>query len=126
MKTAVQKNMDLVKQVILLRKDLKMGAGKAAAQASHASLLSYLSVAKKYPEIAEMWLTEGQTKIVLKLKDEKEAGWVKSELRKKKIPFEAVKDAGRTQVPPGTETVIGIGPYYAKDIDKITGKLPLF
>jgi PTH2 family peptidyl-tRNA hydrolase len=115
-----------IKQVILVRKDLKMGAGKAAAQASHASLLGYLETVGEYPEIAETWLFEGQTKIILKIKDEKEASEIKKKLRAAKIPFKAVKDAGQTQVPPGTETAIGIGPYYEKEIDKITGELPLF
>ncbi len=116
----------LIKQVILVRKDLKMGVGKVAAQASHASLSSYLEVNRLYPAVAEKWLSEGQTKIVLKVNDEKEAEEVKRKLREAKIPFKAVKDAGQTQVPPGTETAIGVGPYYEKEIDKVTGEMGLF
>ncbi len=115
-----------IKQVILIRKDLNMGAGKIAAQASHASILGYLEVNRLYPAIAEKWLSEGQTKIVLRIADEKEADGVKKKLRDAKIPFKTVKDAGQTQVAPGTETAIGIGPYYEKDIDGITGKMRLF
>ena len=36
-----------------------------------------------------------------------------------------VTDAGHTEIPPGTETVVGIGPGPRGDIDKITGDLPL-
>ena len=36
-----------------------------------------------------------------------------------------VKDAGHTEIPPGTETVVGIGPGSRREIDKITGDLPL-
>ncbi len=99
MKIGVATKRGVIKQVILVRKDLKMGPGKVAAQASHASLLSYLETARSHPDIR---------------------------LKTAKIPFKAVKDAGYTQVPPGTETAIGIGPYYSKEIDKITGDLPLF
>ncbi len=62
----------MYKQAIVVRADLKMGKGKLAAQASHASLAAYNLVRKKYPEIAERWLNEGQKKIVLKVKDESE------------------------------------------------------
>ena len=36
-----------------------------------------------------------------------------------------VKDAGHTEIPPGTVTVVGIGPGPRSDIDKITGQLSL-
>jgi PTH2 family peptidyl-tRNA hydrolase len=114
-----------IKQVILIIKNLDMGTGKIAAQASHASLESYLETMKTDQNIASKWLEEGQTKIVLKVKDQTEAASIKKKLREAGIPFKAVKDAGQTQVPPGTETAIGIGPYYETELDKITGDLPL-
>jgi len=36
-----------------------------------------------------------------------------------------VKDAGHTEIPPGTVTVVGIGPGPRSEIDKITGDLQL-
>lgn len=114
-----------IKQVILIRKDLKMGSGKIAAQASHASLSSYLETERTHPEVAKIWMAEGQTKIVLKIKDENEAEGIKIKLKAARIPFKAIRDAGQTQVAPGTETAIGIGPYYEDEIDKITGDLAL-
>ena len=114
-----------IKQVIVIRKDLKMGTGKIAAQASHASLASYLETLKTHPDLVKAWASEGQTKVVLKIKSQEEAEELKKKLKVANIPFKAIRDAGQTQVPPGTETAIGIGPYYIKDIDKITGELGL-
>ena len=36
-----------------------------------------------------------------------------------------VQDAGRTEVEPGTKTVLAIGPDLNSKIDEITGKLKL-
>jgi len=111
----------MLKQVILVRKDLKMGLGKAVAQACHASLGSALKCNRK---IIEKWMKEGGKKVVLKaslqeiLEAEKKA-------RKAKIPSFLVVDAGLTQLEPGTVTALGIGPHEEEKIDKITGKLKL-
>ena len=114
-----------IKQVIIIRKDLKMGTGKIAAQASHASLMSYMETEKKHKDVVESWLSEGGTKVVVKVNTIEEFEDMKKKLRAAGLPFKVVKDAGQTQIPPGTETAIGIGPYYTADIDKITGKLSL-
>ncbi|GAH46165.1 unnamed protein product, partial [marine sediment metagenome] len=45
-------------------------------------------------------------------------------IKGKKLCF-LVRDAGLTQLAPGTTTALGIGPISSKDIDKITGDLPL-
>ena len=36
-----------------------------------------------------------------------------------------IKDAGHTEIPPGTITVVGLGPGIRSDIDSITSSLPL-
>ncbi|MCL4391572.1 MAG: peptidyl-tRNA hydrolase Pth2 [Candidatus Parvarchaeota archaeon] len=121
----MEKSKKEIKQVIILRKDLGMGNGKMIAQGSHASLMSFLRAKKLYPEIAETWIREGETKIVLKTNKPEEFNEIKKKLERSGMPFETVKDAGQTQVPPGSETAIGIGPYYSDEIDKITAKLKL-
>ncbi len=121
MRTSAKK----LKQVLIIRRDLDMGWGKVVAQASHASLMAFMAVSSKYPEIADRWMEEGETKIVLKTKGEEEFEDIKKKLRSAGLPFKVVKDAGQTQVTPGTETAIGVGPYYENELDKVTGKLKL-
>jgi PTH2 family peptidyl-tRNA hydrolase len=115
----------MYKQAIVVRADLKMGKGKIASQCSHASLASYNLVRKKYPEIAEKWEQEGQKKIVLKVKDLDELMYYFQLAIDKCIPCELIRDAGYTQVEPGTVTCFGAGPWDEKEIDKIFGKLKL-
>lgn len=111
----------MLKQVILIRKDLKMGRGKAVAQGCHASVGSALKCDKK---VLSDWIGEGGKKVVLKaeLKEIEEA-WKKA--RKAGIPSFLVMDAGLTQLEPGTVTALAIGPAEESKVDKITGKLKL-
>ena len=112
----------MYKQVILVRKDLKIGTGKVAAQVAHAALGSMRKVS---PEIVRKWESEGSKKVVLKVKDLKELKDLEIKVRKEKIPYFVVKDAGLTQVKASTVTALGIGPIEDKKIDKLTRKLKL-
>lgn len=109
------------KQVIVIRSDLKMSGGKAAAQAAHASV-SALEKANKQAVAA--WKKEGQKKVVLKASLE-ELMDIRDKCAKAKIPSALVADAGLTEVPSGTVTALGIGPDKEEKIDRITGSLPL-
>ena len=111
-----------LKQVILIRHDLKLPTGKACAQAAHASVDAVL---KTPPEIIKKWRTEGMAKIALKVKDEKELIKFFQMAKDDGIPVSLITDAGRTVVAPGTKTCAGIGPADEKKIDSITGSLPL-
>ena len=112
----------MLKQVIIVRKDLEWGKGKLAAHVAHASLEAALQVEK---EILEKWRKEGAKKVVLKVKDLKELERIEKKLREKKIKYVKISDAGLTQLEKGTITCIGIGPIEEKVIDKITGRLKL-
>jgi PTH2 family peptidyl-tRNA hydrolase len=46
-------------------------------------------------------------------------------LESDKILYFVVKDAGLTQLTPGTTTAVGIGPVESSRINKITGDLKL-
>lgn len=46
---------------------------------------------------------------------------IQTEAHARGIPTCLIQDAGRTQIPPGTTTVLGMGPFYASDIDDLTG-----
>ncbi len=113
----------MYKQVIILRKDLKLGVGKLVAQALHASIGSIKKVDKK---TVEEWENEGSKKIVLKVKDLKEIREIYKKIKASKLPSFLVRDAGLTQLKKGTVTALGIGPVKEKDVDRITGKLKLF
>jgi PTH2 family peptidyl-tRNA hydrolase len=116
---------DEYKQVILVRTDLKMGTGKKCAQSCHASLTSADLVRVKNKEVWKRWKNEGQKKVILKISGMEELREIVSKLEKNKIPFFLVRDAGLTQLPPGTTTALGIGPALSKTLDKITGDLKL-
>jgi len=113
----------MYKQVLVVRKDLKMGIGKAIAHACHASLDAALKADKK---ILEDWQKEGAKKIVVKVNSLKEMQDIEKKAKKEKILHVVIKDAGLTQLKRGTVTVLGIGPAKEKPVDKITGKLKLY
>jgi PTH2 family peptidyl-tRNA hydrolase len=110
------------KQSIVLRGDLKLTKGKAAAQAAHASLLSYERAAMW---VKKGWKKQGQKKVVLKVNSLEELHKLKAEADKRRLPSAIIKDAGLTEIPPGTVTAIGIGPASAEQIDRITKHLKL-
>lgn len=114
-----------LKQVIIVRKDIKMQTGKLAAQVAHASLMSYLETDKKDKKIAKEWIDTGEKKIVLKVENEEALRKLYEAFKYKQIPCALVSDAGLTQLPPGTVTALGIGPWHSKDLNPITSALKL-
>uniref|UniRef100_A0A7C4W411 Peptidyl-tRNA hydrolase n=1 Tax=Geoglobus ahangari TaxID=113653 RepID=A0A7C4W411_9EURY len=110
------------KQVIVIRDDLNLSRGKLAVQVAHASIMGY-ELAD--PEEREKWKMEGQKKIVLKVKNLEELMNVFERAKKEGLPTAYIKDAGLTEVKPGTITAVVIGPAPSKRVDKITGSLPL-
>ncbi|MCL4389595.1 MAG: peptidyl-tRNA hydrolase Pth2 [Candidatus Marsarchaeota archaeon] len=117
---------DEVKQVIIIRADLDMGKGKTVAQGAHASVLSYMEAERINNLVAKEWVESGQKKIVLKLPDEESIRKLYEAFKFKKVPCALVNDAGLTQLPPGTITALGIGPWKSDEIDIFTSKLKLF
>ena len=117
---------DEIKQAIIIRSDIEMSRGKAAAQAAHASLMGYFEVEKADKKIAKEWLDTGEKKIVLKVGDEEALIKLYKAFEFKRVPCALVSDAGLTQLPPGTKTALGIGPWIASEIDQFTKGLKLF
>lgn len=113
------------KQVIVFRSDLKMGKGKIAAQAGHAAVSAAEEARKRHRVWWEAWLFEGQRKIAVKVKDEKELSELESAAKDLGLPNALIVDRGLTQVPEGTVTCLGIGPAPEGLVDKLTGKLRL-
>ena len=112
------------KQVILIRTDMKMQKGNIGAQCAHASVGALEKAKSRNPEWVQAWKETGQMKIVLKVESEKELLEWKS-LLEKKFPVALIRDAGHTQIEPGSLTALGIGPCPEKEIDKFTQKLKL-
>jgi len=106
-----------MKQVIIFRSDLKIGKGKMAAHAAHAGITGYERVMSKKPSVVKEWLSEGQKKIVLKVENEHEMIELYERI-KRNVPAELIRDAGHTQVEPGTLICLVIGPWEDKEIDK--------
>ena len=111
-----------LKQVILIREDLQLSKGKTAAQASHASVECLL---RSHNDLIDDWRAQGMKKIVLKVKDKEELIKYKEAAEKANLTVCIIKDAGHTEVKPGTMTCIGIGPDKESKIDKVTGDLPV-
>ena len=114
--------MNTLKQVILVRQDLKLPKGKLAAQAAHASVEAVL---KSDSKMVNSWRKEGMAKIVLKVKDEKELIKYFQQAKEEGLTVSLITDAGRTVIAPGTKTCAAIGPDDEEKIDKITGKISL-
>jgi PTH2 family peptidyl-tRNA hydrolase len=114
-----------MKQVIVVRSDLKMGKGKIAAQVAHASLSAAEEAMGKRVPWFDGWKEGGQAKVVLKVQSEEELQELFRKAKSAKLPVSLIEDRGLTQVEPGTVTCLGIGPGPDDDIDRITGKLRL-
>ena len=113
------------KMVIVVRSDLGLSKGKAAAQAAHAAVNCAFASKKKDPDTFAKWYNEGQRKVVLKVDDEMDLFELKAVADARGVINSVVTDAGRTEIAPGTVTCIGIGPDREDEIDRITGDLSM-
>lgn len=111
-----------MKQAIVVRTDVGMGTGKLAAQAAHASLKAY---EKAGPDARRTWSNGGQKKVVLKVASEPEIHELADQARREGLPHSVVRDAGHTQLEPGTVTAMAVGPGEENLVDRVTGELKL-
>jgi len=113
------------KMVIVTRKDLDLSAGKLAAQVAHAAVACALETKKFNSKWFTKWQNEGGKKAVVKVDCEKDFYPLKEKAEQLEIVTYLVVDAGHTEIPAGTKTVLGIGPAPDNIVDKVTGDLPL-
>ncbi|PFH32320.1 putative peptidyl-tRNA hydrolase [Besnoitia besnoiti] len=111
--------------VLCVRQDLNMGKGKIAAQCGHATLGAYQRAQRRNDRFLDAWTACGQKKIAVKIKDHDEMKSLSKAAKEKGLNAYAVCDAGRTQVPAGSYTVLAIGPGPEDLIDEVTGHLKL-
>lgn len=112
-----------MKQAIVVRKDLGMGEGKLAAQVAHASLSAYEDAGTR---TRKEWKGSGQKKIVLRGDSESQLFELADKAEREGIPHAIIRDAGHTQLDPGTVTALAVGPASEAIIDRITGDLSLY
>jgi peptidyl-tRNA hydrolase, PTH2 family len=129
---------DDVKQVIVIRRDLRMRRGKEIAQGAHASSMWLADLIRgslgadgratvQLEEVALVWLTSSFRKVALQVQTEDEMVELHDAARARGLRSHLVVDSGRTEfdgVP--TITALAIGPDVASAIDEVTGDLALY
>lgn len=121
-----------VRMTLVVRLDLKMGKGKAAAQCSHATLALYKKMSdpskNSYnPGLLQRWERgNGQAKITLQVPSQEEMDVLFAQALSLGVNAYIVHDAGRTQIAAGSATVLGLGPAPKLVMDQITLDLKLY
>ncbi len=126
------------KQIIIMRKDLKMRRGKEIAQGAHASI-SFLTrrlqsnfhptdfINVEFTDAMKEWMNDSFAKICLQVNSEAELEDIAKKAKEAGLECHLITDSGRTEfngVP--TKTCLAIGPDYCDKIDKITSHLQLY
>jgi len=114
-----------MKQVIVIRKDLKMRRGKEIAQGCHASMKATLEN-MNHPDVKK-WLNGIFKKVVVRVDSEEELKEIYQKALNANLVCSLIQDAGRTEfhgVP--TYTTVAVGPADDARIDQITGHLKLY
>ena len=113
-----------LKQIIVLRTDLKMRRGKEIAQGAHASMKATLE--NMSDPFVKKWLSGPFAKIAVGIDGEKALLDLVEAARSAGVVSALIQDAGRTEfkgVP--TYTAAAIGPGDPDDIARLTGQLKL-
>ncbi|KAH8769924.1 peptidyl-tRNA hydrolase PTH2-domain-containing protein [Diaporthe sp. PMI_573] len=122
------------KLILVVRTDLGMTKGKIAAQCGHATLACFKSISKAAraagpsspaARLLQRWEHHGQAKVALQTKSADEMHELMAKARSLGITAEVIADAGRTQIDPGSLTVLGVGPAPKSAVDQVTGHLKL-
>jgi PTH2 family peptidyl-tRNA hydrolase len=135
------------KQIIVVRRDLKMKHGKMAAQVAHAAM-SFLTREGRVGWQADMlndvfmndddsidihnaairdWLANSFTKVVLGVDSEEELREILAKAEESGIMVHLVVDNGRTvfnNIP--TPTCLALGPDWNENLDELVGHLKLY
>ena len=111
-----------MKQVIVVNESLGLPCGKLAAQVAHASIGAFLEAQNS---ARTEWLAGGMTKVVLACASAEALLQLQALAVAAALPQFLVEDAGRTVIPAGTVTCLGIGPAADQAVSAITGALKL-
>lgn len=113
------------KLAVAVREDLGLSTGKVAAQVGHASVACALKAQKGKRTWFRAWMNEGQRKVVLRVDGREDLLNLQQDGRSLGLTTVLITDAGLTEVPPGTQTCVGIGPGPEELVDRVTGQLRL-
>ena len=123
-----------IKQVIVMRHDLKMRRGKQIAQGAHASM-SFLcrrlqnqgSISlEDFSEVERFWLTGAFAKVCCRVNSEEELMSIFDKANAAGLEVHLITDSGKTEFHgQPTRTCLAIGPDIAEKIDVLTGHLEL-
>lgn len=111
-----------MKQIIVVNESLKLPRGKLAAQVAHAAVAALLQASEK---AKRRWLADGMPKVVLKGESAEELKQLEEAAQRRGIPACLITDAGKTVVPAGTITCLGLGPALENELDELTRDLKL-
>ena len=138
------------KQVIVVRRDLKMRKGKIAAQAGHACVEAtlmalaregrldevrlsaddswvYLDEGDRGPTALSDWFDAGVAKVCVYVDSEEALLDIADQGRERGFAVALIRDAGLTEFHgEATYTCLAFEPLRAEDVDPITGELPLY
>ena len=120
----MEKKIPVGYKMVIITQDIEMSPGKIAAQVAHAAVECTLKSMEKKPKLVKKWLREGQKKIIVKTNLE-EMMELESMAHKMGLQTTIIRDAGYTELEPGTLTAIAIGPASEVELNKVTGKLKL-
>ena len=104
-------------------KSVKMSPGKAAAQSGHATLGAFRRGMRRCPNAVRDWLRIGQMKITVKCPTVQELLELQEKCAAAGLNCYLIRDAGHTEIEPGSRTVLAVGPAPASAMDPLTRHL---
>ena len=144
----------LAKQMIVMRRDLKMRKGKIAAQAGHACVEAVLMALAREHRLDQVrlataedgsptwvyldsdgtphtalsdWFDAGVAKVCVYVDSEEALLDIADQGRERGFAVALIRDAGLTECHgEATYTCLAFEPLRAEDVDPITGELPLY
>ena len=123
-----------IKQVIVMRHDLKMRRGKQIAQGAQASMSFMCRRLQEagslsfddFTDVPCAWLKGAFAKVCCRVNSEEELMEIHDKALEAGLEVHLITDSGRTEFHgEPTNTCLAIGPDEADKIDKITGYLQL-
>ncbi|CAL8097380.1 unnamed protein product [Orchesella dallaii] len=116
------------KMVFVVNASLNMSPGKMAAQVGHGAIALYQDLVTRqdvYGGPLLQWNECGSKKIVLQCENASEFEQLTVKAEKSGLPCTTIEDAGLTQIPAGSRTVLAVFGL-VNDVDAVTGNLRLY